>query len=175
MVIDLACCVRFALALVLASAAVDKARALDGFAAVLARWIRGHHRRWARAVVAWEAALAATLCAGPTARIAAALAGLTFIGFALATAQRLRAGHAGEPCGCGGVLGEQRTGSALVVRTTVLAGAACAVAIAGRACAWPDAAPALALVTIGLVLVVALAREAIALRSPGASLEGDPS
>jgi Methylamine utilisation protein MauE len=169
--IGVAFCVRLGIAAVLGSAAIDKARDLAGFAAVLARWLRGPHRRWARAVIAWEAALAGALVAGPWPRLTAGLAATTFTGFALATWLRVRRGHAGEPCGCGGLLGDGRTGPALIARNLAIAGAAGVAAVVG-ARAWPDDAAVLALVVIGAGLALALAREAAALRALDAADRG---
>jgi len=140
---------RLALAALLLSAALHKARDLPGFAAVLAGYgllPAGGPRPVARALPVGEAAIGLGLLV-PAAGAAAALAGAALLSlYTAAAAVALARGRRGLPCGCGGPAGAGVLGPALLARNAVLVTLAlvAALPVATRPLVWIDAATVVA-------------------------------
>jgi hypothetical protein len=164
------------LALPLAAAALAKLGRPTASAAELGELIAGGRRLWA-VVALVEAALASAVAAGSA--IADFAAGALLIVFALLLGRALRAGRAGQPCGCFGP--RSRISAAAVVRNLVLAAAYAALGLAHTGLTistdgalWIGLGVALCGVAALAVALLALAREVGMLRlrlAPAAALE----
>jgi hypothetical protein len=171
------------LGLVLLGAAAAKlaspARTRAALATFGLRSERARAAAWSGAV-AVEVALGVAVAGGAT--IAAAIAATLMLAFAGALARALRAGHAGQPCGCLGPL--SRVSRAALLRTLALAAAFALLPLVPATDPSADAwlsiglGAALAAIATLAVLLLALAREVGELRlalgpSPALEIPGE--
>ena len=135
---------RAALAWLLLSTALHKARDAAGFRAALAGYALLPQRAVAAAAAALagaEAGLGAALLVPGSGPAPAAGAAALFALYAAAMLAALAAGRRGIACGCGGPAGGLRLGPAPVARSALLVAAALAAALpaAARPLVWLDA------------------------------------